>query len=522
MFAAAETGRRIDAQTFEARSGPVRVELLNAQFDLQHADFPVVMLIDGDDRLACNRILQGIGEWLDARHVVMHVLGERTEAERLRPPEWRYWSRLPRAGQTSIFVHGWVYDAIREACLGQLNEAALERRIAGIRAFEKMLAEEGTLLLKFWYHVPREELGRRIARQRHVSTPSWRLGEEVEQLFENYADAIALAERVVAGTSTGEVPWHVVEGTDPLHAGLETAERVLAGLTARLAATHDPTAAATPAPTGSMVASKHASTAAQSPRKAGSRASVLDDVDLTASVSKDAYAKQLAHAQTKLDALFAEAAEVGLSSVIVFEGWDAAGKGGTIRRLCRAIDPRLYRVIPIGAPTAEERAHHYFWRFWRHVPRAGRMTVFDRSWYGRVLVERVEGLTDEATWRRAYEEIRDFEAQLAAAGVLVLKFWLHISPDEQLRRFEAREKTPFKKYKITDEDYRNRERWPEYELAIDEMVARTSTLACPWHLVSAEQKRFARLEVLEIVRKQLARALKDRRGAAADPEPQLG
>jgi len=502
MFAAAESRRRIDPEVFDARSPRLRVDLLNAQFDLRKADFPVVLLIDGDDRLACNRILQGISEWLDARHIVMHVLGERTEAERLRPEDWRYWSRLPRAGQTGIFVNSWVYDTIRRASTGELDDAALERT----------LVDEGTLLLKFWYHLPREELGQRLERRATSDEPSWRLGEEVEQLFANYDQAIALAEHVVGATSTGDAPWHVVESTDPRLAGLETAERVLSGLTDRLASavlTDEPdsppvTRSVTPRPMTASTTAPETTADRSAPR-------VLDGVDLTSHVSKETYNKKLARAQAKLDALFTEADELGLTTVLVFEGWDAAGKGGAIRRLCSRIDPRLYRVIPIAAPTPEERAHHYLWRFWRHLPRAGRMTIFDRSWYGRVLVERVEGLTNDETWQRAYEEIRDFEAQLAESDVMVLKFWLHISPDEQLRRFEAREKTPYKKYKITDEDYRNRARWNDYEIALDEMVARTSTTACPWHLVPAEQKRFARLEVLETVRKQLRRHIKRRR-----------
>ncbi len=525
MFAAAETGRRVDAEAFVAQVPELRVELLNAQFDLRRADFPVVLLVDGDDRLACNLILQGIGDWLDARHVVMHVLGDRTEAELLRPPDWRYWSRLPRAGQTAVFVHSWVQDAIRQAATGEIDEQGLEHGIRRIRAFERTLVDEGTLLLKFWYHLPRKELGKRLQSGIAADQPSWRLGEEVERLYEKYEEAIALAERVVAATSTGPAPWHVIESTDPLYAGLETAQRVLSGFAGRLADVELPPIDADRAPTpvarpSDLEPDPRNGDEDHRPRR------VLDAVDLEKRVNKEKYTEKLARSQAKLDALFTEADDLGISTVLVFEGWDAAGKGGAIRRLCRRIDPRLYRVIPVGAPTPEEQAHHYLWRFWRHLPRAGHLTIFDRSWYGRVLVERVEGLASEADWHRAYEEIRDFEAQLAEANTLVLKFWLHLSPQEQLRRFEAREKTPYKKYKITDEDYRNRARWEDYEVAVDEMVARTSTRACPWHLVPAEQKRVARLEVVETVRKKLGKAVKKARkkanGATAAANAQLG
>jgi polyphosphate kinase 2 (PPK2 family) len=182
--------------------------------------------------------------------------------------------------------------------------------------------------------------------------------------------------------------------------------------------------------------------------------------------------------------------------VAVFEGHDAAGKGGAIRRIAGALDARIYQIIPIAAPTEEERAQPYLWRFWRHLPRRGHMAVFDRSWYGRVLVERVEGFCGEYDWMRAYNEINDFEAQMAEHGVIVVKFWLTISQEEQLKRFKEREKTGFKRFKITEEDWRNREKWDQYEQAVCDMVDRTSTETAPWILVEANDKNFARLKVL--------------------------
>ncbi len=201
------------------------------------------------------------------------------------------------------------------------------------------------------------------------------------------------------------------------------------------------------------------------------------------------------------------ASEKKVSAVAVFEGWDAAGKGGAIRRLTAAMDPRLYRIISVAAPTDEEKAHHYLWRFWRHLPRAGRVTVYDRSWYGRVLVERVEGFAAEAEWRRAYLEINEFEEQLAEAGVVIAKFWLHVSPEEQLRRFEDRKATPYKRHKITDEDWRNRGKWDAYHEAVNEMVVRTSTRRAPWTLVAGNDKKVARIQVLETFVRRLEKAL---------------
>jgi polyphosphate kinase 2 (PPK2 family) len=234
---------------------------------------------------------------------------------------------------------------------------------------------------------------------------------------------------------------------------------------------------------------------------------ILDRVDLSARIEPDGYAKRLDAHQRELNRLAWLAWKSRRHTVAVFEGWDAAGKGGAIRRVCAAIDARTYRVISVGAPSDEERGHHYLWRFWRHLPRAGQATIYDRSWYGRVLVERVEGFASRDEWSRAYQEINDFEEQLTAHGVILLKFWVHISPEEQLRRFKEREVTPWKQHKITDEDWRNREKWPDYEAAVNEMVARTSTAAAPWTIVSGEDKRHGRVQVLHTFCERLRGAL---------------
>jgi polyphosphate kinase 2 (PPK2 family) len=242
---------------------------------------------------------------------------------------------------------------------------------------------------------------------------------------------------------------------------------------------------------------------------------VLDRVDLSAQLDEEPYERELAELQGRLNGLSREARERGITCVLAFEGWDAAGKGGAIRRLTRAMPVGNYQLVPIAAPTDEERAHHWLWRFWRHLPRAGRTLIYDRSWYGRVLVERVEGLAREDEWRRAYAEINDFEAQLHEHGIPLLKFWLHVDEDEQRRRFEARAKTPYKKYKLTDEDLRNRQKRPLYEAAVHEMVVETSTRYAPWTLVAANDKRHARIEVLRGVCERLAERIAEDGGGKA-------
>ncbi|MGD8933861.1 MAG: polyphosphate kinase, partial [Gammaproteobacteria bacterium] len=235
---------------------------------------------------------------------------------------------------------------------------------------------------------------------------------------------------------------------------------------------------------------------------------VLDVMDMSLSLPKKEYRQQLQSYQARLNQLHRNALKKGMSTILVFEGPDAAGKGGAIRRVTAALDARHYQVFPIAAPTDEERAHHYLWRFWRHLSRAGKITIFDRSWYGRVLVERIEGFAQEDEWRRAYSEINSFEEMLTDSGILLMKYWIHVTKDEQLNRFKERETTPHKQWKLTEEDWRNREKWDEYEHAVNDIVERTSTTAAPWTLIEGNDKRYARVKVIKTLCEQMELALK--------------
>jgi polyphosphate kinase 2 (PPK2 family) len=308
--------------------------------------------------------------------------------------------------------------------------------------------------------------------------------------YKRYDQFRRASERALRETSTGDARWTVIEGEDARYRNVTMARHVLARirthLQARVAVREHPP----------MVEPKT------------NPVTILDQLDLTQKVSGRAYENQLERWQGRLARAAREAYARGVGATLVFEGWDAAGKGGAIRRLIPALDARQFRIIPIAAPTEEERAHHYLWRFWRHLPGPGRVTIYDRSWYGRVLVERVEGFANEAEWRRAYKEINDFEEQLVESGMVLVKYWLHISGDEQLRRFKEREQIPWKRHKITEEDYRNREKSPLYEAAADEMIGRTSTEYAPWTLVEAESKHFGRIKVIKSFCKALEAAIR--------------
>jgi polyphosphate kinase 2 (PPK2 family) len=315
-----------------------------------------------------------------------------------------------------------------------------------------------------------------------------------------YDRFIQASERAIRRTDSGSAPWHLVEATDRRYREFTVGSILLKAIRQRLQET--------PAKTAARVIEKTApAKAAVGMAARPEPESVLDRVDLTQELSNGTYSDELESYQTRLAKLAWAAHRKKRSMVLVFEGWDAAGKGSAIRRVTQALDPRLYNIVGIAAPTDEERAQHYLWRFWRHLPRAGFTTFFDRSWYGRVLVERVEGFAPEATWGRAYHEINEFEEQLAEHGIVLCKFWIHISQDEQLRRFKERETVAYKQYKITAEDWRNRKNWNDYMAAVNEMVTRCSTEFAPWTLVAGNDKKYARVQILRTIVDRLGKAL---------------
>ncbi len=487
MFDAIEIGNKLSKSDYEAQLPDLRVGLINAQYDLRQSKFPVIIVISGNDRLGCNELLHTLHDVMDARYMQTNALGQPTEEELERPRFWRYWRTLPPEGQIGIFLGGWPLTAISDRVNQQIDNDGLARRIEHIQRFEQTLVENGALLLKFWLHLPKKALKKRLKAASKNPKKAWQIGDADWKIYKQYNSAMRIAERVVSETQIEGRPWHLIESTDDEYRDLTASTTILQTLTTRLAA-----ASQTPR-------ARRLNRRVVRQRATDAPPLLLDTVDLTQSLSRDTYREQLEQNQARLHRLTQKAQKRGLSCVWVFEGWDAAGKGGVIRRLSAAMDPEHYHLHPIAAPTVEEKAHHYLWRFWRRLPRAGNVTIFDRSWYGRVLVERIERFASDPEWQRAYQEINDFESQLYERGILLLKFWLHIDADEQLRRFQEREATPYKKYKITAEDYRNREQWVAYEQAVHDMVNQTDHIHAPWHLVASNDKRWARIEVLKAI-----------------------
>jgi AMP-polyphosphate phosphotransferase len=480
----AETGDTIDRESYEQALPDLRVELINAQYELQHADFPVIVLIGADDRIAADDLIDTLNEWMDARYIDTRWFGRRSEEENERPRFWRYWRELPPRGRIGVFAGAWATNPITEQVFGKRDRGGFRRRLEHIRRFEQTLVDDGALLLKFWLHLPEKEHHKRAQAAEKHRHRHWKFDEEDWKIYKVLDKVLPLCEQLVHETSTACCPWQLVETTDARCRDLTVARRLLQAIRQRLDKT----------PAGTSQAPAEPAEPCCGP---------LDSVDLSSGLAYDTYQAELLRYQQKIHRRSLKAAQDGRTSILVFEGWDAAGKGGAIRRLTRAMSARNYQVIPIGVPTDEELSHQYLWRFWRNLPRAGKVMIFDRSWYGRVLVERVEGFASEDAWKRAYQEINDFESQLVEYGFNVQKFWLHIDRQEQLRRFKAREKTLYKKYKITDDDYRNRDKWDAYVCAVNEMVERTSCQSAPWHLIPANDKRFARVQIARIFSRSL-------------------
>ena len=493
MFAAAEVGSRVDKATFKREEPRVRAELLDVQRAIAQSPLAPVVHIGGGDDFGKVSALGTLLAWLDARGVEAIALGAPTDEERGRPRFWRFWRLLPPRGQMAVLLGSWYTDPIVDRAYGRMDDVTFEREMRRIRDFERMLMQEGVPVIKFWLHLPKSVQKKRLAKVKRDPRSRWLVGEESWTYFKRYDRFRRVAEAALRLTSTGVAPWHVIESTNDRYRNLTLATILIRALREA----HEGGAAAR---------TQRSRRRPALPRPA--KFNVIRQLDLAAATMDEAtYEQQLSRQSAKLARLVRKLHEAGRSTILAFEGPDAAGKGGVIRRLTAAMDPRLYRVISVAAPTDEEAAHPYLWRFWRHLPRQGRVTIYDRSWYGRVLVERLEGFAGRDEWSRAFAEINEFEAQLSEFGTVVLKFWLAISPEEQLRRFQDRETTPYKQYKITEEDWRNRRKWDAYEAAACDMIERTSTSDAPWVLVEAEDKRWARIKVLRTVSRRLAEVL---------------
>jgi len=481
MFESAEIGHRLEKSEFKREEPKIRERLLDLQYRLlEKKKFPVIILVNGVDGAGKGETVNLFNEWMDPRHIHTHAFGALTDVERDRPEMWRFWQAMPPKGKIGILFGSWYTDPILCRVMGSDKRARFEQRLSRIRSFERMLVAEGAVLLKLWFHLSKKAQKKRLKELSSSKKTAWRVTREDWKHFERYDEFIDVCEDALRETSTGEASWEVIEGSDHGYRSLTAGRLLEDALATRL-----------------KKGMPELSPPAPPPEPPIDGRTLLGSFDYKRKLERRDYGKRLVKLQARLARLTRSKKMRSRSLVMVFEGMDAAGKGSTIRRLTQAMDARFYRLIPVAAPTEEERAQPYLWRFWRHIPGHGKAVIFDRSWYGRVLVERVEHFASEFDWMRAYSEINEFEEQLAESGAIVAKFWLSITPQEQLRRFKARQNTPYKRFKITEEDWRNRKKWPAYERAVNDMIERTSTDPAPWNIIASDDKLFSRIETLE-------------------------
>ncbi len=499
MFKTMTLGQKLSSKQFDEIEEELRIRLFNLQRECEEHKLAVLVTLCGVDCSGRGKVMNLLAKWLDNKKVRNHTFWNTSDEEKARPNSWRYWVKLPAKGEFGLFFGGWYSEPIRKASYGEISESELYRMMGRHIERERTLAYNDYVLAKFWLHLSEEEHAKR-RKERKKEKGSVHFTPYEEKSEKNYPALIETVSKVITMTDKHFSPWFVIDACDDEFRDVSIAQALIDTIQNALETKKN----------------KQKEEIIQTP-DSENRINVLDRVDLSKTLEKEEYRKKIKELQTEVYNLTYEAYKKGISSTLVFEGWDAAGKGGAIRRVSEAVDARITQVIPISAPTDEELAHHYLWRFWRHVPMAGHVTIYDRSWYGRVMVERVEGFSSQSVWKKAYSEINNFEEQLVENKNILLKFWVHISQEEQLRRFNEREEVSWKNYKITDEDWRNREKADAYKVAVEEMFLRTDTLEAPWHIIPAESKYFARVEVLTIFRDALLKALgKDKKALDDD------
>ena len=468
------------------------------QREAQRLEIPMLVVFEGLDASYKGKILNRVLMELDSRAFKVYSTHASHAEPRRYPLLHRFWNNTPAKGKIQFYDRSAYYLVLDSWAEGKLHETQLGTYWEDIRNFEQQLADDGVVIIKFFLTVPKKEQAKRF--KKHESNPktAWRVTEKDWRRHRQYQSFLRTSLAMVEETDYSFAPWNVVDTHDYLKAQVEIFQKI----TQRLQEAID------------LSQAKQAAKTKRAPSKRPQAwipyqgENYLSKTSFAEPISREHYKKTLKKRQETIHELVHEIHYHDLPVVMVYCGWDAAGKGGCIKRLVQSIDPRGYEVVPIAAPTKLELSHHYLWRFWKEMPKRGKITIFDRSWYGRVLVERVEGLCSNEAWQRAYREINEMESHLANFGTVIQKFWLHIDKDTQLERFKARESNPFKQWKITDEDWRNREKWDRYVESVNQMIDNTNTPHAPWSIVPSNCKMSARIQTLDVIIASLRKALK--------------
>lgn len=456
---------------------------------IKAAKLPVLVLFEGWGGAGKGRLIGRAIRQIDPRFFKVYSMPAPTDEEQRKPFLWRYFNVIPEAGKFVFLDSGWLDETVRARLEGRLDKDEYDARLESVNTFERQLTAGGYLLVKIFLHIGHKEQKKRLEKLARGKDTAWRVDGYDAWQQKHYKASFAAFDDALEATNTAYAPWHI----------LDAGQKKAAELAVYTLLTDSIEAALATRPGQGLIAQR------QFPLRS---MPLLADVALDKSLPDAEYSARLKALQAELGELHNRLYRKKVPVVIGYEGWDAAGKGGNIKRLTAALDPRGYEVIPIASPEPHELARHYLWRFWRALPKTGHIAIFDRTWYGRVMVERLEGFCKEEDWKRAYNEINEFEKELTDWGAVVLKFWVQIDKDTQLARFTERQNTPEKQWKITDEDWRNREKWDAYEQAVNEMLQKTSTANAPWHIIESVDKKYARVKALGIVVDALQRALR--------------
>ncbi|MBR5115595.1 MAG: polyphosphate:AMP phosphotransferase [Lachnospiraceae bacterium] len=478
-----------DKDSYKKKIGPLKEKLASLDQPIKEARLPVIILFEGWEGAGKGHVISKLILNFDPRWFTMVNTLPPTTEELREPMMWRHWKTIPEAGQMSVMDRSWYQEVSTLRMEDHVDELTNLRHMNEINNFERGLVDNGYLIIKIFLHISRKEIKKRLDKLKEKKSTRWRVTEADERSIKDYDHFYDIYEQMLEYTNTPNAPWHVVSATDERNCTLQVFQIVADEIATALALRKERDEAAQKTSSVIMPGQYHFL-----------KMPDLKDISLAGkSLTPEKYDKELKKEQERLSDLHNRIYLEKIPVIIAYEGWDAAGKGGNIKRVSAALDPRGYEVMPIASPSREEKNRHFLWRFWIRLPKDGHVAIFDRTWYGRVMVERIEGFCTPADWQRAYGEINDFERQLYDWGAVILKFWIHIDNDEQLRRFNDRQNTPAKQWKITDEDWRNREKWPQYEEAVDDMLRYTSTDFAPWHVIEGNDKYYARVKTLKII-----------------------
>jgi polyphosphate:AMP phosphotransferase len=491
MLEKVDLKKKVSKAVYKNMIDGLQDKLGELQRQARDREIPVLIVFEGWDAAGKGTLINELILSLDPRGFNVYSCGEAGEEAVMRPFFWRFWNKVPRAGRMVILDRSWYNKILADRADNSAGKQETQKALHDSLAFERQLSDDGMLIIKFFLHISEKEQRKRLEKLEKDPNTAWRVTEADWEHHRRYNQYLLAIEEMLQQSDAECAAWTIVEAHDRRYASLKILTTVIEAMEKRIINVQPACALPPPDPVIKPLVNQELAKIFTS--------SILAGTDLSKTIKNSEYENVMKIYQTRVRELEHIIYSKRIPVIAVFEGWDAAGKGGAIRRLTQNMDPRGYTVIPTAAPTAEEQAHHYLWRFWQNMPKAGHIAIFDRSWYGRVLVERVEGFCRETEWRRAYKEINEMEEQWVDFGAVVVKFWLHIDKDEQQRRFEERMANPGKQWKITGEDWRNREKWELYEQAVDEMFFRTSTTSAPWTLVEANSKEYARTKVMQTV-----------------------